>query len=1298
MTHTRDVVPERALGPVSSLFPIVERLTEGVIIVDPQNRICWANTAMEPLFGLVAHEATGCDRDEVVSSRVLAVFQGRTKQAMKLFFPENPAQAAKIIRFSILTPKGRKRQIEYTSFSAKKGVFSGYRLEFFRDISGIDPLINETPLFIADIRRLIEHFPTAYYLLDSDGTIIDGSGATEEITGYHPDSLKGKRLQTSPLLSRNQLVRAARFIENHLRGRREDDGTFVITRKDGRLVHVTLEPSTLRHPTRFLIIGIRHERSADADAAKKELEYIKNLEFLSRISHEILDLSPGDDYYTFISSRLSELCPGSLIFVNSINMETCGIRIESVRGLSDRLLSSITDLLGTPPEDWAFTIPAGVDEEMFTGSLVPIDGVKALTFGEWPENICRDFESLIDIGRIYGIGFTWKGRLYGNAVIIRRDDTEISNRATIEAFIGQISVALQRRQAEEELRRSRELHSNIIESMNDAVAVVDRNYTFTFWNRAMEEFTKISREEAVTGRLFAWQVFPRITAQKLDEICHPVWQGGVFRREEVPYLLSSGREGSLSDVFLPLRSSEGEIEGIITIMRDITEKRIVDEALRASEEKYRELVENANSIILKLDTDGRIIFFNEFAEQFFGYREEEVIGKSAFETIIPETEISGRDLREYFAKIFEDTSLYPASENENIRKDGTRAWIAWRNRAIHDSDGNCTGILSVGNDITEKKHANALIRENEVKYRTLFESAHDGISLMKQGRFIDCNAQYNRLFGCPVEEIIGSTPEYFSPLRQPDGTHSGERMVEYMERARAGTPQFFEWQHRRRDGTLVDTEISLTNMGTPGEELLLTVVRDVTDSRRAREALRESERKYRQIAEYSFDGIVTVDHHGMVQYASPSTKRILGYRPDEMIGREFVGFLELSERARFTARNDKTLHGEAIEGFQVRMQRKDGRCIFVDMNGNPIVREGRIDGFQILIRDISDRKRAEEAEQEKEFIDYLLTASLNNTPLGMLLFQADGDDLKIIDWNYAAESIFGWTRAEVLGRNFLEFLPAYGTEQDVSRRIVEIVDDRTPHNFESECNTGDGRRVRVKWFNTPIYDRKTESLYVMSLAEDITERAKVEDEVRESEVRYRTTIDSMGDPVHVIDYDFKILLVNRAFTLWFEDLDLNPGVVDSHITAAFPMMHGEILDEYKWVFETGEMLLGKEKMRFGETEFVMETRKIPVFEHGEVVRVVTVIRDVTSSAKLERLKEEAFAQIEKNMEQFAILNDHIRNPLQAMVGLADLEGGVLAEKIYQQAMEIDAIIKQLDIGWIESKKIREFLRKHYGVS
>src|SRR5690606_29654459 len=133
------------------------------------------------------------------------------------------------------------------------------------------------------------------------------------------------------------------------------------------------------------------------------------------------------------------------------------------------------------------------------------------------------------------------------------------------------------------------------------------------------------------------------------------------------------------------------------------------------------------------------------------------------------------------------------------------------------------------------------------------------------------------------------------------------------------------------------------------------------------------------------------------------------------------------------------------------------------------------------------------------------------------------------------------------------------------------------------------------------------------------------------------------------------------------------------------------------VFATGESVVTTTNFQTGEKEYFYETRHIPVFEEGHVVRVMTIMRDITRARKMEEEKRVAYQQIEKNIEQFAILGDHLRNPVQVIVGLADLEGGPLAQKIHQQTEEIDRTITQLDRGWIESEKIREFIRKYYGI-
>ena len=132
-------------------------------------------------------------------------------------------------------------------------------------------------------------------------------------------------------------------------------------------------------------------------------------------------------------------------------------------------------------------------------------------------------------------------------------------------------------------------------------------------------------------------------------------------------------------------------------------RRQAEEALAESERKYRELVQNANSIVLKMDREGRITFFNEFAQSFFGYSESEILGRHVVGTIVPETESSGRDLRAFVDSCCADPERYKNNENENIKKSGERVWISWTNRAIRDEKGEVVGILCVGNDITQRK-------------------------------------------------------------------------------------------------------------------------------------------------------------------------------------------------------------------------------------------------------------------------------------------------------------------------------------------------------------------------------------------------------------------------------------------------------------------------------------------------------------------------------------------------------------------------------------------------------------------
>ena len=150
-------------------------------------------------------------------------------------------------------------------------------------------------------------------------------------------------------------------------------------------------------------------------------------------------------------------------------------------------------------------------------------------------------------------------------------------------------------------------------------------------------------------------------------------------------------------------SADGTDPAILTEKATSPGSQEVYEALRKSEERYRELVEHANSIILRWDKSGRVTFFNEYAQNFFGFSEEEIIGRHVVGTIVPESESTGRDLRPLMDHICNHPEEHRYNINENIKKDGSRVWIAWTNKILTDDDGEAIGVLSIGSDITKQR-------------------------------------------------------------------------------------------------------------------------------------------------------------------------------------------------------------------------------------------------------------------------------------------------------------------------------------------------------------------------------------------------------------------------------------------------------------------------------------------------------------------------------------------------------------------------------------------------------------------
>ncbi len=179
--------------------------------------------------------------------------------------------------------------------------------------------------------------------------------------------------------------------------------------------------------------------------------------------------------------------------------------------------------------------------------------------------------------------------------------------------------------------------------------------------------------------------------------------------------------------------------------QEVNERKAVEEELRNSEKNYRELVQSANSIIMRMNTEGEITFINEFAERFFGYKFDEIRGKNVVGTIVPESDSSGSNLGVMIKNILKNPDDFRFNENENMTRDGKRVWITWANKSIRGKDGRLVEILCVGNDVTERKQA---LEENERIQMQLIQSQKmEAIGTLTSGIAHDFNNMLGAIMG-----------------------------------------------------------------------------------------------------------------------------------------------------------------------------------------------------------------------------------------------------------------------------------------------------------------------------------------------------------------------------------------------------------------------------------------------------------------------------------------------------------------------------------------------------------------------
>ena len=833
----------------------------------------------------------------------------------------------------------------------------------------------------------------------------------------------------------------------------------------------------------------------------------------------------------------------------------------------------------------------------------------------------------------YEFGFVDR---YGHRKIIYLQLSQVPGSQERIASLTDIT-ALSRAKAD--LRESNELFSSFVNEIPNAIFMKDKDFRMFFVNNYIHEKMGGHRWLNKTNQ----EAFPKDIADKLDQNDKKVFQNGaqdfleslVDKDGEVRYFRSYK--------FLIERYPKTPFLGGFSI--DITDKIQTEKELEKSELRFAKLFNNTTIGITFVGLDYRIFDVNSAYCSMLGYTKEEIAGTSIWNYTLAEKQEYYRAQHDQLVQGQKD---HLQMEKVLQNKNGTFIYTLLDISLIRDEMGNPAYFIEEVANITERKQAELKERETRRMLETLMgnlpgmvyrcENIHDW-------RMVYLSKGCKRITGYTEKDLLHSRTISYGDLIHEDDRDFVWRNVQSV--IREGNP--FEIEYRilncRGQVRWMWERGQLVNKGKDGKEYLEGFIMDITERKTAINRLRESEEKYRVLAETAQDIICIHDLEGNVQYLNTSGQEKLGYAQEHIKGKKVDDFMPEPERKAMRDRKNLRKTGDADKFlYETYFYDAQGEKIPVEISSSPLQMKGGLASILLIARDLRERKRTEKQLRENEQWYRIL---FETTGTATFIF---GEDRRIISCNREFESLTGYRKSEIEGKmkwSELVHKDDLPRMEEYHRRRSMAGEDPPP---EYEFKLLDKQR-KIKYIHIKI-NMIEQTTYRVASFVDLTVLKNAQESLRVSEERLKLAIDSVGLGL----WDWNIATGGVFFNRnWSRMLGFEPEEITPQVGTWEKLVHPEDWTKVKKtlynhiegktnVYFTEHRLKTKE----GGYRWISDRGKVVFRDYnGKAIRMIGIHNDITerkeAELKLQNWNRELAREVKERTEQLEETNRELES-------------------------------------------------------